>query len=351
MKTVLKCLFLFCLACLIISCTPTTRPPSISEGEAEAEAHKQRQVAYRTLRERHNRLNDVSWRVKAGNADLCDKTTYSAGVWFSSLERTPRQYKQIARTEYGIGEYLTAIHVVDGSPADEAGLKKGHYITAWYGENLGTGKKAEKALLNLNKNRDGSSEIVTVLDGGRQHSINIRPVPVCDYPVVMIEGPQRNAFADGKRVVITTGMLGFLHSDEELALIIGHELAHNTMNHMEAALGNRLIGATIGALIGAAVGVDMAQLGADIGEIAFSEEFEAEADYVGVYYAARAGFDISNAAAIWRRMATENPEAIDIQDSTHPSTSKRFLSVERAVEEFERKRANGLSLIPEEKDG
>ena len=92
----------------------------------------------------------------------------------------------------------------------------------------------------------------------------------------------------------------------------------------------------------------MTNLGAEAGAAAFSQEFESEADYVGVYHAARAGFDVSNAATMWRRMGTKNPRSISLLGTTHPSTAKRYLAIEKAVQEIELKRQAGLPLVPEE---
>ena len=87
---------------------------------------------------------------------------------------------------------------------------------------------------------------------------------------------------NGSGVILTTGMLDFVRSDSELALVVSHEMAHNTMGHIESKMGNRLIGALIGALAGAAIGPgagqEMTQPGADVGEMAFSQEFESEAE-------------------------------------------------------------------------
>ena len=119
----------------------------------------------------------------------------------------------------------------------------------------------------------------------------------------------------------------------------------------KAGAVHRVAGALVGAALGVMIGVDMTNTGAEIGGLAFSQDFEAEADYVGVYHAARAGVDVSSAATLWRRLAIENPAAIDLLGSTHPSTAKRFLAIEAAMAEIEAKRAAGLPLVPGEREG
>ena len=56
---------------------------------------------------------------------------------------------------------------------------------------------------------------------------------MCSYPVRLVNDQIINAFADGKNIIVTAGLMRFVESDDELALIVGHELAHNTMEHIQ----------------------------------------------------------------------------------------------------------------------
>lgn len=67
---------------------------------------------------------------------------------------------------------------------------------------------------------------------------------------------------------------------------------------------------------------------------------------MGLYLMARAGHDYRNAAAFWRRMATVDPKAI-AQASTHPTTSERFVALQKTVVEIDEKIAAGQPLLPE----
>ena len=141
-------------------------------------------------------------------------------------------------------------------------------------------------------------------------------------------------------------MMDFIENDEELALVIGHELAHNTCKHIEKTKMNVSLGRLIGAVLTGITRVDMRDAGEIIGSGAFSQEFEAEADYMGAYYAARSGFGLSNAANFWRRMALKNPRAIHLRGSTHPSTAKRFLTIKKTLKEIQIKQDENLPLVP-----
>ena len=56
-----------------------------------------------------------------------------------------------------------------------------------------------------------------------------------------------------------------------------------------------------------------------------------------------------SAASFWRRLAVAHPQGIHLAGATHPSTAKRFLAIEKAAEEVDRKRAGNAPLVPEER--
>ena len=157
-----------------------------------------------------------------------------------------------------------------------------------------------------------------------------------------------------RSVAITTGMLRFVASDDELALVLGHEIAHNTLKHRNAMVQNGVAGSLLGigggllagGPVGAVIGVGLAIQGATFGAGANSQEFESEADYIGAYFAARAGYNVENAADLLRRFAVLDPGAIDLRGTSHPSTALRFLALEQTGAEIRDKRAAGAPLLP-----
>jgi predicted Zn-dependent protease len=82
----------------------------------------------------------------------------------------------------------------------------------------------------------------------------------------------------------------------------------------------------------------------------FSQEFESEADYVGMYLLARSHRPYATAADFWRRMAQESPGSIKFA-SSHPTTAERYLRLDRTATEIQAKESNGDTLLPEMRDG
>ena len=83
----------------------------------------------------------------------------------------------------------------------------------------------------------------------------------------------------------------------------------------------------------------------------FSQEFEREADYVGMYMLARAGVPTDEAANLWRRMAAESGGNIrGTFSASHPSSSERYTNLDAANVEIRAKMSNGTALLPARKE-
>lgn len=338
-----------CAAILILfaGCAPKTKFPEIAPGLAAEEARKQREAVVDARIADHDRLWNVAFRIAGSNADLCgDGVRPRFGFLSVTLDQIPEEWKEVWRDRLGVGENPTIMAVAKGSPAERAGLRPGDRLLRIGDTDIGTGRDA---LAKADLPDDGRPmDVVIEREGGRR-TLTASRARVCHHPVTLTYDDRVNAFADGKNVIITTGMLRFARKDEELALIVGHELAHNTRGHIDSKRANMLIGGLLGAAVSVFIGVDVTNTGMQAGAGAFSQEFEAEADYVGVYHAARAGYDMRGAASFWRRMAVAHPRAIHLAGSTHPSTAQRFLAIEKAADEVDRKRKAGQPLVPEER--
>jgi predicted Zn-dependent protease len=176
--------------------------------------------------------------------------------------------------------------------------------------------------------------------------LTVTPHLGCRYPIELKFDLTLNAAADGTKIIVNTGTFNHIPDDRQVAFLIGHELAHNILEHVQKKQGNAAVGMAAGAIfdIGSAVvgvntqGLGM-RMGAEAGVKAYSKEFESEADYLGLYLLARAGFDISAAPDLFRRMGTEKPSAqVQLYSSTHPSTPERAAACNRQCSRSRAKR-------------
>jgi predicted Zn-dependent protease len=191
---------------------------------------------------------------------------------------------------------------------------------------------------------------------GVSQALAITPIRACYYQARITPEESSNAFADGEQVYVTKGMMNFVKSEEELALVLSHEISHNALDHIEKRQQNQIVGALAGAVVDIVVAVtagvssDFTRAGAAAGARAYSVQFEQEADYQGLYTMRRAGYAIDDAPNFWRRVAAEEPEQITLR-STHPTSAERFVALTKAVDEVASKEAQGIALLPNTRSG
>ena len=174
------------------------------------------------------------------------------------------------------------------------------------------------------------------------------------WEVNLIGSPQINAFCmPGGKIAFYTGILDQLKlTDDEAAMIMGHEMAHALREHarerlaktqgtnLALRLGSQLLG--LGDLGNAA-----ASLGGQLLTLQFSRSDESDADLVGLELAARAGYQPSAAVSLWQKMgsASGNKQGGLAFLSTHPSGPARIRELEQNVPKvqglYEAARRNG----------
>jgi len=332
------------LALVATACTTASNMPTITDAQAGAEAEAQRELAVAESVRLDQRATDVGFRVKAASAELCgEHTRGGAGLGFTRSDMVSDDMKVAYNVLFHVDGRTTVVGVTKGSPAEAAGIQVGDKVLKIEGKPADP--KTIVAVLAIT-----APAHLDLLRNDVPMTVTVQPIKVCDYPIIVQTNDAVNAFADGKTINITSGMMRFVESDDELALIIGHEMGHNVMEHMDKKRGNAVIGAVLDGVI---AGLTKAPAPGNTFSTAmggaFSQDFESEADYVGTYYAARAGYDISQAKALWRRMAATHPAGIHLEGGTHPSTAKRVLAIADTQQEIERKKAAGQPLVPEKK--
>jgi len=347
------------LATSLIGCaTPQTRMPTVDKVSSLNEANKQRELVVEDYVTTHKRLQAVASKVMVSGAELCnEKVSPFFGIHVWNEDNFQKEWRTAVNTKYGLTGQVHVSTVSSGSVSDIAGIKEGDIIQSvndWlppYGKD-GPSKFDEK-LAELGKS--GMPVEFTIRRGGEDKKISVSPSLACDFKVTLSPDDIKNAYADGKNIVIYKGMMDFFKTDEEIALVVSHELAHNSMKHIDAKKNNAIIGGIFGLLLdvaAAAGGIntngDFTRMASNAGGGIYSVEFEQEADYVGLYFMATAGYKIDEAPNFWRRMATNNSKAISMK-SSHPTTPDRFLALESTVKEIKEKIDNNKPLNPEMK--
>jgi predicted Zn-dependent protease len=159
--------------------------------------------------------------------------------------------------------------------------------------------------------------------------------PGWDYRVFVSDSP--NAFVlPGGKVGVTTGLFRVAQNDDQLAAVLGHEVAHTAARHAaerysQTALAQVGLGVA-GQAIQSRAALQALGLGAQVGALLpFSRQHELEADRLGLDYMARAGFRPSQALTLWRNMADQRNGSRPQFLSTHPSDETRLQQLEAHI--------------------
>ena len=340
--------------------TPTGNLPSISKDEIDKEAERQKRISYAKYIDQMSLVKSIGYRINSLNADICNKTDFNSGITYANENVIGLKIAKFFPSNLNLGPKVSIINIVKNSPADKAGLTVGDIILELEGFTFPEGKNALKKISKHFKDfEEKEIKKIKIDRNGQILKFDINQIKICNYPIIFTQDKIVNAYADGKSIIMTQGMVDYAKDDNEIALVIAHELAHNDRGHLDAKKKNTLIMGSIGFILdlmtiyysGGTAGGDAqnTEMWSKIGSEAYSVEFEKDADYGGVYYAYRAGYDISNVKNFWERIGSENPKQIAIS-STHPATAERYLQIEKTVEEINKKKSDGLALIPNEKE-
>lgn len=161
----------------------------------------------------------------------------------------------------------------------------------------------------------------------------------------MFDMQEVNAATDGESLFVTQGVLNFTKSDDEIAAVLAHELAHAARGHVAKMQGGRLLGS----LLTLALGIVADHNAPGSGEIVmrgvgtaanlftakYSRDFERESDYFGARFVYSAGYEVDVFTTFMERFAIEIPDSmVRSYFSTHPSTPERMLRLKKIAEEL-----------------
>ena len=352
-KYIATCLLLILSACA----KPDATFLSATDAEIDAEIRLQKEMALSQRHKENNHIRDIYDQIVTKNADICKKKVSNMGFTLWNIDSFKGEEREIAEKIYNLDHVYKVSHVFKRIKG-KYNIEKGDKIIAINKVDISsTPTKIKNVSKAVNKYK-GKYVDLLLLRGDEEIKTRIKTSKQCDYGLVYYSQEMGiNAYADGKDIFITRGMYRFVESDEQLAIVVGHEIGHNVMKHQAKSKTNRDIGlASIYLLDIAAEHLDIeippiAQLGiAYTSDMIYSVDFEREADYVGLYFAERAGYDTSEAINLWRRMAVEHDSSGIDKRSTHPATAERFVYLKKTHQEIADKRKNDEPLNPNMND-
>lgn len=294
------------------------------------------------LRNDDQRVADIAYRIVTANVDLCSDVKPQTGlVLQSALQYSPRA-RAAAEQAFQLGDGASIEAVATGSPASAAGLRDGDMLLAVDGRALAASAPApqqgadERPATRAPVDDAEAAIDAALAEGPARLGFRRGAAPFevilarrlgCAYDAQVLPGPVLNASADGRHVFISAALVDYARTDDMLAVFLGHEFAHDVLHHHqredEKGLARNVLG----------------ELGSSPASHMVAEK---EADYVGLYLMARAGYDISQAPEVFRDI----PDDMSEFSLTHPGNQERAAALAATRDEILAKRQRGEPLIP-----
>lgn len=173
-----------------------------------------------------------------------------------------------------------------------------------------------------------------------------RELPDAQWEFVVFDSAEVNAFAlPGGKVGVYSGLIALVQSDDELGIVMGHEIGHVIARHGAERMSEAMVISGVGALGAAVVEAKTDAQNRELFALAYggavnvarvlphSRSNETEADRMGALYAARAGYDPRASITFWQKMSAKKgaggaQNAFTKLMSTHPADEQRIAALQ-----------------------
>lgn len=235
------------------------------------------------------RVATVFHRLATAGGDLCRRTGGQSGLVLHDRGQYGADARDEAARHFDLDDRAAVLAVVPGSAADRAGFRIGDRLVAINGvARSAAGTRAAMAAAD-------APVSITVTRAGRTVALSLAPAAGCTGRIELVPSTRLDARAGEGVIRIATALVEYAASDDELAFLIGHELAH----------------------VAIVPGKGRAA--------------EAAADAAGLRLAARAGYDPAAAPAIVARLAKARGQGLRI-DLDHPAVTDRVSALVRLAQ-------------------
>ncbi|SNS58348.1 Peptidase family M48 [Sphingomonas laterariae] len=315
--------------------------PASAEPAADPQPISAIDAGLLALRDGDVRVAAIAFRLATANLPLCADHSAATGLVIHDGRQYRGKYREAAERLFLLGDSPGVMGVVPGSPAALAGIQANDRLVAINGVAVdaadsprsrkgGDYEPVQQLLDQLDAAAEAGPVAMQLVRDGQTIDVSITPLATCASRIQLLPSGKLDAAADGRMISITSAMVDFTRNDDELAFIIAHEMAHNALRH-RARLDDQKVSRGLLSIVGA--------------NARRIKETECEADHVGLYMAARAGFAVEQAPEFWRRFG-RTYDFGPLSDPTHPSGKQRAESASAALVQIADERAKGLPLEP-----
>ena len=216
--------------------------------------------------------------------------------------------------------------------------------TQQYSQFMASAKKSTDANATAMVKRVGQ-RLATAVEGYLRDNGYANELQNFAWEFNLVQDKSVNAFCmPGGKIVVYEGLLPVTQDETSLAIVLGHEIAHAVAKHSAeqmskkvnqsqmTSIGTAILGATMGDNAASVASV-LANTGLTFLNAHYSRDNESEADYMGLLFAAMAGYDPQKAVPFWQRMSQASGGGSSSYLSSHPSDAKRISDIQRWMPE------------------
>jgi membrane-associated protease RseP (regulator of RpoE activity) len=297
----------------------------VAAGEVE-ETRRLNELALDVMLAGQARVTAVADRIRIAGAAFCGEDVVPVLGAFAADRTTfddlfqgkdfVKPFVEAAAERFRLGTEPRLLLVAPGFAAAAAGLEAGDRVLAIDGREI-----RRRVYLDVLRKRGESGALALEIErAGERRAQKVEARMGCAFPSRFFPGLEINAYAVSfghiSGTYFLSGLLRYFQGDDQLAVVAGHELAHHILGHTNLPRT--------------------------------FERTEADADYLGLYLAARAGYDLGVAPGVWDDFARISPfAAVDWGFYSHPLSAKRSLELRAALAEIQAKQARAAPLEPE----
>ena len=198
-------------------------------------------MSLRAFAEQQMHIATIGYRLNAANANRCAQPQMLTGMLLHDLSQYDSAVRPAVGQAFSLGSGFGIIQIVPGSAAERAGLHIDDEIIAVRGVSVEDpaavarpGKSYRRmerfAAVLQSSLQTGATELL-VRRNGAVSRVMLQGQAGCGGELSLLNSNEQNAWSDGNHVVVTTGMLRLAHSDDEVAFVVAHEMAHNMLGH------------------------------------------------------------------------------------------------------------------------
>ena len=199
-------------------------------------------VSVRTLAAEEAKMATIALRMAVANSEACVRPEMMTGLILHDLTQyEPAQRAAVSRA-FALNSGFGVLELVPGSAATRAGLKIDDEIISVGNLRVEDPARVARSKKSFHRMEEMSARLqaglrsgpvpLLVRRKGQLHRVELKGEPGCGGHLSLSHSSTLNAWADGKHIIVSTGMTKFARSNDEIAFVIAHEMAHNILGHV-----------------------------------------------------------------------------------------------------------------------